>query len=289
MNFKEELQNKQAAVNAMMERALTFIPDANRDVIFDAMRYSAIDAGKRIRPVLAMAAAEALSGDGEKALPFGCSLEMIHCYSLIHDDLPAMDNDDLRRGKPTNHKVYGEGMAVLAGDALLTHAFSWLFSQPAPPEQLVAIGKILSDAAGVDGMLGGQVIDIAFEGKPIEEATLYDLHRRKTGALLLAAVQIGAVVAGKPDALNIYGKNIGLAFQVQDDILDVIGDEALLGKPIGSDAKNQKTTFVTLYGLNGAKELLHSITEKAVDSLSPFGEKAAFLRELALYLENRVL
>ena len=289
MNFKEELQNKQAAVNAMMERALTFIPDANRDVIFDAMRYSAIDAGKRIRPVLAMAAAEALSGDGEKALPFGCSLEMIHCYSLIHDDLPAMDNDDLRRGKPTNHKVYGEGMAVLAGDALLTHAFSWLFSRPAPPEQLVAIGKILSDAAGVDGMLGGQVIDIAFEGKPIEEATLYDLHRRKTGALLLAAVQIGAVVAGKPDALNIYGKNIGLAFQVQDDILDVIGDEALLGKPIGSDAKNQKTTFVTLYGLNGAKELLHSITEKAVDSLSPFGEKAAFLRELALYLENRVL
>ena len=214
---------------------------------------------------------------------------MIHCYSLIHDDLPAMDNDDLRRGKPTNHKVYGEGMAVLAGDALLTHAFSWLFSQPAPPEQLVAIGKILSDAAGVDGMLGGQVIDIAFEGKPIEEATLYDLHRRKTGALLLAAVQIGAVVAGKPDALNIYGKNIGLAFQVQDDILDVIGDEALLGKPIGSDAKNQKTTFVTLYGLDGAKELLHSITEKAVDSLSPFGEKAAFLRELALYLENRVL
>ena len=289
MNFKEELQNKQAAVNAMMERALTFIPDVNRDVIFDAMRYSAIDAGKRIRPVLAMAAAEALSGDGEKALPFGCSLEMIHCYSLIHDDLPAMDNDDLRRGKPTNHKVYGEGMAVLAGDALLTHAFSWLFSQPAPPEQLVAIGKILSDAAGVDGMLGGQVIDIAFEGKPIEEATLYDLHRRKTGALLLAAVQIGAVVAGKPDALNIYGKNIGLAFQVQDDILDVIGDEALLGKPIGSDAKNQKTTFVTLYGLDGAKELLHSITEKAVDSLSPFGEKAAFLRELALYLENRVL
>ncbi|MBQ1948475.1 MAG: polyprenyl synthetase family protein [Clostridia bacterium] len=289
MNFKEELQNKQAAVNAMMERALTFIPDVNRDVIFEAMRYSAIDAGKRIRPVLAMAAAEALSGDGEKALPFGCSLEMIHCYSLIHDDLPAMDNDDLRRGKPTNHKVYGEGMAVLAGDALLTHAFSWLFSQPAPPEQLVAIGKILSDAAGVDGMLGGQVIDIAFEGKPVEEATLYDLHRRKTGALLLAAVQIGAVVAGKPDALNIYGKNIGLAFQVQDDILDVIGDEALLGKPIGSDAKNQKTTFVTLYGLDGAKELLHSITEKAVDSLSPFGEKAAFLRELALYLENRVL
>ena len=289
MNFKEELQNKQAAVNAMMERALTFIPDVNRDVIFDAMRYSAIDAGKRIRPVLAMAAAEALSGDGEKALPFGCSLEMIHCYSLIHDDLPAMDNDDLRRGKPTNHKVYGEGMAVLAGDALLTHAFSWLFSQPAPPEQLVAIGKILSDAAGVDGMLGGQVIDIAFEGKPIEEATLYDLHRRKTGALLLAAVQIGAVVAGKPDALNIYGKNIGLAFQVQDDILDVVGNEALLGKPIGSDAKNQKTTFVTLYGLDGAKELLHSITEKAVDSLSPFGEKAAFLRELALYLENRVL
>lgn len=289
MNFKEELQNKQTAVNAMMERALTFIPDANRDVIFDAMRYSAIDAGKRIRPVLAMAAAEALSGDSEKALPFGCSLEMIHCYSLIHDDLPAMDNDDLRRGKPTNHKVYGEGMAILAGDALLTHAFSWLFSQPAPPEQLVAIGKILSDAAGVDGMLGGQVIDIAFEGKPMEEALLYDLHRRKTGALLLAAVQIGAVIAGKPDALNTYGKNIGLAFQVQDDILDVIGNEALLGKPIGSDAKNQKTTFVTLYGLDGAKALLHSITEKAVDSLSPFGEKAVFLRELALYLENRVL
>ena len=187
MNFKEELQKKQAAVNAMMEQALSFIPDANRNIIFDAMRYSAIDAGKRIRPVLAMAAAEALSADGKKALPFGCSLEMIHCYSLIHDDLPAMDNDDLRRGKPTNHKVFGEGMAILAGDGLLTHAFSWLFSQPAPAEHLVAIGKILSDAAGVDGMLGGQVIDIAFEGKPVDEATLYDLHRRKTGALLLAA------------------------------------------------------------------------------------------------------
>ena len=260
--------------------------------LFDAMEYSLMSGGKRLRPILLMAAADAVKVNGENFLTAASAIEMIHTYSLIHDDLPAMDNDDYRRGKLTNHKVFGEATAILAGDALLTLAFEVLTRQEnVSPEILLKVIKEFSTAAGAAGMVGGQSIDLESEGKKISMSTLQKMHLGKTGALFKAAIRSGAILAGansiQLDALTIYAEKFGLAFQITDDILDVIGDEKNLGKPVGSDAKNNKSTYVTLTSIDTAKNLAQAAVYDAVDALKNFGAEADFLRELVKYLLGR--
>ena len=257
-----------------------------------AMEYSLMAGGKRLRPILLMAAADASGGNGEKYLQIASALEMIHTYSLIHDDLPAMDNDDYRRGKLTNHKVFGEAMAILAGDALLTLAFEVALRQKdVPNEILLAVLKEISIAAGAAGMVGGQVIDLRSEGIRIDLATLKKMHMGKTSALFHAAIRSGALLAEAPaeklNALTKYADAFGLAFQITDDILDVEGDEKILGKEIGSDAKNNKSTYVSLTSLDEAKKLAQKAVDEANDALKIFGAEADFLRELVRFLIER--
>ena len=260
----------------------------------EAMKYSLTAGGKRLRPILVMAAADAIGATGTDYIHIACALEMIHTYSLIHDDLPAMDNDDYRRGKLTNHKVFGEGMAVLAGDALLTQAFEVILRQDnVPAEVLVQVVREVAIGAGPNGMGGGQSIDLEAEGHQMA-MTIDDLrkmHEAKTGALFRAAIRSGAIVAGaKPEelaALTRYADCFGLAFQITDDILDVVGDEAVIGKPVGSDERNEKSTYVTLTSLDEAKKMAADAVNEAVDALNMFGDKAAFLRELVESLLNR--
>ena len=257
-----------------------------------AMEYSLMAGGKRLRPILLMAAADAAGSAGEKFLTVADALEMIHTYSLIHDDLPAMDNDNYRRGKLTNHKVFGEATAILAGDALLTLAFEVALRQEnVPPEILLAVLREISTAAGAAGMVGGQAIDLRSEGVRIDFATLKLMHRGKTGALFRAAIRSGALLAQadeeKLDALTRYAENFGLAFQITDDILDVVGDEKILGKPIGSDEKNSKSTYVSLTSLDEAKNFAQAAVDEALDALKIFGTEADFLRELVKYLIAR--
>lgn len=260
--------------------------------LFAAMEYSLMSGGKRLRPVLLMAAADSVGADGEKFLSVASSIEMIHTYSLIHDDLPAMDDDDYRRGKLTNHKVFGEATAILAGDALLTLAFEVMTRQKnVEPKILLEVVKEMSKAAGVSGMVGGQMIDLESEGKKINLDTLRKMHLGKTGALFKAAIRSGAILAGadekKLSALTDYAENFGLAFQITDDILDVIGDEKNLGKPVGSDEKNHKSTYVTLTSLDEAKSLAKKSVADALESLKNFGDEANFLRELVKFLIER--
>lgn len=262
------------------------------ETLWASMKYSLMAGGKRLRPVLLMAAADAVGSDGDAFVTTGCAIEMIHTYSLIHDDLPAMDNDDFRRGKPTNHKVYGDGMAVLAGDGLLTMAFEvMLRQQGVTPEQLVAVVKEMSTAAGPFGMVGGQAMDLESENKRIGLEELKKLHRGKTGALFCAAIRCGAILGGGSEAqiaaLSKYAENFGLAFQITDDILDVSGDEETLGKPVGSDERNHKSTYVTLSSLQEAKKMALDTVEEAIDALEGFGDEADFLRDLATYLLAR--
>ena len=260
-----------------------------------AMRYSALSGGKRLRPYLLVTFCRLFGGDFESALPFACALEMIHTYSLIHDDLPAMDNDDLRRGKATNHKVFGEAAAILAGDALQAKAFEIMLSK----ETVAAVGAqraakaaaILAEKAGVAGMCGGQGIDLMFEGKTITPEILLEMELEKTGALLSAAAGMGAVLAGAAeDAVETaerYAENLGVAFQITDDLLDLTGREETFGKPIGSDLQNQKSTYVSLYGAAGARAqaALYTDKAKAAASLLPGGGKE--LSELADQLIKR--
>ena len=270
-----------------------FLEREPRGDLYDAMRYSLLAGGKRLRPVLTLEACRLCGGDVEKALPFAGAVEMVHTYSLIHDDLPCMDDDDLRRGRPTNHKVYGEATAVLAGDGLLTAAFEAMLAlgQALPPERIVLAAGILARAAGGAGMVGGQILDMAGEERTLALAEVEELQRLKTGALITAALEMGWAVAGgtgeQREALRRYGSALGLAFQIQDDILDVVGDEAVLGKPIGSDARSGKTTFVTLKGVDGCRALAARLTGQAAEALSPFGEAGAELRALAESLAAR--
>ena len=257
-----------------------------------AMEYSLMAGGKRLRPILLMAAADASGGSGEKFITVADALEMIHTYSLIHDDLPAMDNDDYRRGKLTNHKVFGEATAILAGDALLTLAFEVVLRQrDVPPEILLTVLKEISSAAGAAGMVGGQAIDLRSEGVQINLATLKLMHTGKTGALFKAAIRSGAILAQASEKnlldLTRYAENFGLAFQITDDILDVTGDEKILGKPTGSDIKNAKSTYVSLTSLDEAKRLAQATVDEALNALESFGAEADFLRELVQYLVAR--
>ena len=258
----------------------------------EAMEYSLTAGGKRLRPILVMAAADAVGAKGTDFVQVACGIEMIHTYSLIHDDLPAMDNDDYRRGKLTNHKVFGEAMAILAGDSLLTQAFEVMGRQQGvEPQVLLRVMQEMSIAAGPDGMVGGQVIDMLSEDKRISMEELRKLHMGKTGALFRAALRCGAILGGATEKqladLTEYAECFGLAFQITDDILDVIGDEAEIGKPVGSDERNNKSTYVTLTSLEEAQALAAKTVDRAVNALSDMGEEAKFLRELVQYLINR--
>ena len=291
VNFKAEWKKRADLVEEGLLRELKKVP-AYDETLKKAMEYSLMAGGKRLRPVLLMAAADAVGKDGAAFLTTGCAIEMIHTYSLIHDDLPAMDNDDYRRGKPTNHKVFGDGIAVLAGDALLTLAFEVMLRQEgAAPETLVTVVSEMSRAAGPYGMVGGQVLDLEGEGRRLDLAALRKIHMGKTGALFCAAIRSGAILAGAKEeelaALTLYAERFGLAFQITDDILDVTGDEAAIGKPVGSDVRNEKATYVTLTSLEEAKKLAEDAVNEAVVALDIFGERAAFLRDLALFLLGR--
>jgi geranylgeranyl diphosphate synthase type II len=269
-----------------------FHKECSFEILYSAMEYSLLLGGKRLRPFILNEFYLANGGKGENALEFAAALEMIHTYSLIHDDLPCMDNDDFRRGKPSLHKAFTEDIALLSGDGLLTMAFETAAkTENIPLDRVVKAISVLSVCAGKDGMIGGQVIDLESEHKPINPERILETHTKKTGALLAAAAVIGTILAGgdneKITAATDYAINLGIAFQIQDDILDVIGDSVVLGKPVGSDGKNDKSSYVAYAGLEKAKEDVLLYTQKAINALEPFGKNGANLKELALYLVNR--
>jgi geranylgeranyl diphosphate synthase type II len=292
--MSQQIEEYVAARRNMVERALaeclsTVCPGAER--LFEAMNYSLLAGGKRLRPVLFLTALESFSGMNEQTLaeylPFACGIEMLHTYSLIHDDLPAMDDDDLRRGRPSCHKAFDEATAILAGDGLLTHCFAKLLSVPAEPTRLVAAVRYFAEQSGIFGMVAGQEIDVMKEGQPLTLSELQYIHDCKTGALLRGAVVSGGYLGGANEterqALAKYGRQFGLAFQIVDDILDVVGDEKLLGKPVGSDEANNKTTYVSLLGLDGAKQAAAEAVTEAKKALLPLGKRGEVLGELADY------
>lgn len=293
--FKIQLRDRVARINEELERVFQQNLDTP-EVIIEAMKYSLFAGGKRLRPILMMETCQALEGDVEVIKPLAMGIEMIHTYSLIHDDLPAMDNDDLRRGKPTNHKVYGDAMAILAGDGLLNYAVETMLQGTRGLEGTDLINylgamKCIMRASGILGMIGGQVADILSEDKVIGLDEMDYIHLHKTAALLEACVQSGCIIAGAEPAtqgrLISYSHRIGLAFQIVDDILDIEGNEADLGKPIGSDEKNHKSTFVSLYGLEASKIKVDELEAEAIELLKPIGERTVFLQELASYICHR--
>ena len=266
--------------------------DCSYNEVIKAARYSLLNGGKRIRPVIMMEFCKLCGGKPEDALDFAVALEMIHTYSLIHDDLPCMDNDDMRRGKPSCHKAFGEDIALLSGDALLTEAFFVASNARVSAEKRLNAISFLSTNAGVHGMIGGQVLDLSFEENKPDAAALQDMYMRKTGALLIAAASIGCISAGKYDQETLksaakYGYNLGLAFQIVDDILDVTANEEVLGKPVGSDDKNNKTTFVSLYGLSEAFAIAAQLSNSALDALDEIGGDTEALYEITNYLLDR--
>ena len=281
-------------INAALEQSLSGCGERNRE-LSEAMRYSLLAGGKRVRPVLLLKFCRLCGGEPETALPFACAVEMVHAYSLIHDDLPCMDNDDLRRGKPSNHKVFGEAMALLAGDALLTLAFETALSprsiRLAGAEKAALAAGELARAAGARGMVGGQAVDLASQGKRISLAELRKMDEGKTGALILAAGRMGCILGGGSEkmtkAAEKYAEAVGLAFQIVDDILDVTGDSAVLGKKTGADSLNGKCTYVSLMGLEQASAEVEKLTEEAVRALSQFDGDTEYLCSLAKELAAR--
>jgi geranylgeranyl diphosphate synthase type II len=295
MDIKSYLNRKKNAVDKALDSlvlpAKTFPP-----LVFEAMRYSLFAGGKRVRPVLAIASAEAIGAKTAGLLPIAGALELIHTYSLIHDDLPAMDDDDFRRGRPTCHKTYGEAIAILAGDGLLNLAFEVLSDRrrlrSVTPMKLLAIIREISTASGVFGMVGGQVVDMESEGKDVDFATLEYIHTHKTGALIRASVRVGALYAragkGQLRALTRYGEFVGLAFQIADDILDITGKQEVIGKDVGSDIRKGKKTFPGFYGLEESRRRAVEVVDGAILALKDFDKKADPLRELAKYVINRI-
>ena len=286
--YKEQTQRYQAAIEAFLKDNCFVYPAEPQQKLFDSMRYSLLAGGKRLRPLFVLEFCRVCGGDIQKAMPFAAALEMIHTYSLIHDDLPCMDNDDFRRGNPTNHKVYGEAIAVLAGDALLTAAFSYIAKADLPPECRIRAVEILSECAGELGMVGGQILDIESETRQCTVQEVLDIQSRKTGALIRAACQLGVVAAGgvvhQLEAAGAFADHLGLAFQIRDDMLDVIGNAQELGKSVGTDGV--KNTFVQLYGLEQCGKLVEEHTQLAISNLAPFPERD-YLQWLAQSLTNR--
>ncbi len=295
MTVKEKLAVHAADVEKFLSECLDDrgIPEG----LLESMKYSLMAGGKRLRPVLVLVWAKMLGAEKEAVMPFAASLEMIHTYSLIHDDLPAMDDDDLRRGKPSNHKQFDEATAILAGDGLLTEAFGFMAETNAPAADVVEAIALMAKSAGSSGMVGGQVVDISYTGR--DGVTLDELkvmHSMKTGALILSACKSGAILAKGAGAseddlrrAEEYGRLIGVAFQIVDDVLDIVGDEEALGKPVGSDEELGKSTYPSLIGLEESKELARKYVDEAVELLKPYsGEEADFLTELAQYIVDRV-
>jgi geranylgeranyl diphosphate synthase type II len=287
------MTERRARVDAALEQWLPGA-DVPPSTIHEAMRYSVFAGGKRLRPMLALFGCEAVGGKLEDAMPVAVALELIHTYSLVHDDLPAMDDDDYRRGRPTCHKVYGDAVAILAGDALLTHAFQVLADPTAggvpAPRRLQIIAEI-SAAAGSAGMVGGQTMDIQAEGQTPDPATLLTLHAKKTGALLRASLRVGALAGGADEAalaaLTRYGERLGLAFQIVDDILDIEGNSAEMGKTAGSDLRKKKATYPAVFGLEASRQDAARLLQEAKEALRPLGKGGAILAALADYVGRR--
>ena len=291
LDLKQYLEARRLMVEEALEAALPQ-QDGPESRVVEAMRYSLFAGGKRLRPILCLAASEAVGGETQAAMPAGCALEMIHTYSLIHDDLPAMDDDDLRRGKPTNHKVFGEAIAILAGDGLLTEAFVLLSDYNSLlPEKAVQVIEVIAEAASYRGMVGGQVVDMLSQNKPADLETVQQMHSRKTAALIAAATESGAL-AGKGSEVQVaalarYGRAIGLAFQIADDILDIEGDTELLGKTTGADEARGKVTYPAAVGLERSRQAANEMVNGALAALEGFDDKADPLRSLARYIITR--
>ncbi len=286
--MKKELSERIKVIDTSLNEELP-CEDNPQSVIYTSMRYSVFAGGKRLRPILMWEVARIFGKDWEDVREFACAIEMIHTYSLIHDDLPAMDNDDMRRGVMTNHIKFGEDIAILAGDALLNKAFETALKSKS--KNILKALRFLADSAGSEGMIGGQVVDLESEGKDIDLKTLQYIHSLKTGALIRSACVVGAILSDADDneisSIDEFAKNLGIAFQIRDDILDVTGDSDVLGKPTGSDEENNKNTYVNLCGIEKSKELVIEYSNKAKNALSVFGTRADYLTKLTDYLIDR--
>ena len=293
MEFKQTLKHRANQVELLLKE---YMPkeEGYQKTIIEAMNYSLSAGGKRLRPILTMEACNIVGGNVEDVIPFAMAIEMIHTYSLIHDDLPALDNDDLRRGKDTNHIVFGEDMAILAGDALLNYAFEVMLSNSIdkenPNKYLKAINEI-AKTSGIYGMIGGQVVDIQSENKKISKEKLDYIHNNKTAAIIVGCMRAGAIIGNATESqlenITKYAKNIGLSFQIVDDILDIIGDESKLGKKVGSDLDNHKSTYPSLIGLDESKTIAYELIQEAKNSINMIGNDAYFLNGLADYIIDR--
>ncbi|RJQ48009.1 MAG: polyprenyl synthetase family protein [Nitrospiraceae bacterium] len=290
MNLSRYLRDKRKAVDNSLKDYIS-LKKKQKDIpkqLLESMAYSLMAGGKRIRPVLCIASYEAAGGKSTSILPIAASLELIHTYSLIHDDLPSMDNDDFRRNRPTNHKVFGEATAILAGDALLTDAFNFISEKKADPAKLIRVIQELSHASGPCGMVGGQAVDIILEGTKAKKKDIIYIHTHKTGSLIRGSVRIGAIMADAPAvklrSLTEYGEKTGLAFQITDDILDIIGTKEEMGKSTGADSAKGKNTYPSAFGLENSMKIAELLIDEALDCLRVFDKKADPLREIARYI-----
>jgi len=296
IKIKQYLDERKTLVDKALQKFMPKPSGLASDVI-RAMNYSLFAGGKRIRPILCIAGAEAVGGSVDSVVPVACAIELIHTYSLIHDDLPIMDNDDLRRGKPTNHKVFGEAVALLAGDGLLTLSFNLMAGYGAEKKvekkALLRVIGLIASAAGYKGMVGGQVVDITYEGKESDPAVVEYIHRHKTAALIAASVTTGIILAGgnkdEEKSINRYGQQIGLAFQIADDILNIEGNRKIMGKGTGSDKEKGKITYPSVFGAAESKKIQKELINNAIESLKRFDNRAEPLRDLARYIINRKL
>jgi geranylgeranyl diphosphate synthase type II len=293
MEFKEELSKYQQVINLELEKYIKK-EDCPESILNSSVEYSLLAGGKRLRPILVMATYKIFRDNYEKCLPYAVAIEMVHNFSLIHDDLPGIDNDDFRHGKPTNHKKFNEATAILAGDSLLNNAYILISKdlKKSNKEELENKIKVFNEfGLAVDRMIAGEYVDTEYEGKQISKEYLEYIHKNKTGALLKLCVRMGAMLANAPEEdiekVSCYAEKIGLAFQIKDDILSEEGNEEILGKPVGNDKEMGKCTYVSKYGLEGAKEILNSITKDAMECINDYKDKANFLKELALYIANR--
>lgn len=293
MDFKVQLKKYQEQVNNELEKYLRK-KDVPEKILNNSMEYSLMAGGKRLRPILVIATYEIFGKNINKCIPYAVAIEMVHNFSLIHDDLPGIDNDDFRHGKPTNHKKFNEATAILAGDGLLNQAYIVISEDliKSESEELKNKLKVFNEfSTAVDRMIAGEYIDTEYEGKQITDEYLEYIHKNKTGALLKLCVRMGATLANANEKdlekLTKYAEKIGLAFQIKDDILSEEGNEEILGKPVGNDKELEKCTYVSKYGLQGAKKILEEITKEAIEELKEYGDKAEFLRELALYIKDR--
>ena len=293
MEFKEQLKEYQEIINKELEKYLRR-EEVPEKILNNSMEYSLMAGGKRIRPILVMATYKIFNDNIKKCMPYAIAIEMVHNFSLIHDDLPGIDNDDFRHGKPTNHKQFNEATAILAGDGLLNQAYIVISEdlKKSNNEELKNKIQVFTEFSNaVDRMIAGEYVDTEYEGKQISDDYLEYIHKNKTGALLRLCVRMGTILADVSDIdlerLTSYSEKIGLAFQIKDDILSEEGDEEVLGKPVGNDKELEKCTYVSKYGLDGAKDILEKITKEAIDEISIYGEKAEFLKQLALYIKDR--